>query len=197
MSTIYFTYHIYHPETNKHYYGARWKEGCSPKDLWKTYFTSSKKVHNLIEEYGKDSFIVEIRKTFDSKEKCLSWEQRVLKRLKVKKNDNWLNIAIGKPTMLGKKHSVSTKEKMKKPKGSWSEERKKAKSEEMKRKISSGDHKMPTTSGHTWSTETREKMKNRVPWNKDKSGLQTAWNKGLKKTNSNEAKITKSNSRSD
>lgn len=82
MSTIFFTYHIYHPKTNKNYYGARWKPGCKPEDLWTTYFTSSKKVHALIKEYGKESFVITIRKTFNNKTDCISWEQRVLKKVK-------------------------------------------------------------------------------------------------------------------
>ena len=35
--------------------------------------------------------------------------------------------------------------------------------------------------GKHQSDETKEKMKNRIPWNKGKKGLQVAWNKGLKK----------------
>ena len=145
MST-YFTYHIYHPSTNKHYYGARWKPGCHPNDLWTTYFTSSKKVHALIKEYGADSFVVEIRKTFADKTSCISWEQRVLKRLHVKRHDDWLNVAIGKPTMLGKKHKPETIKRMKKPKGPWSEERKQAKRADELKKIAAGKQ-MPTTKG--------------------------------------------------
>lgn len=39
--------------------------------------------------------------------------------------------------------------------------------------------------GKSWSNETKEKMRQakigHIPWNKGKKGLQTAWNKGLKK----------------
>jgi hypothetical protein len=84
MTTVYFTYYLYHKPTGKKYYGARWKPACNPSDLWDTYFTSSKHVHKLIEEYGKESFHYEIRKMFSNKSECISWEQRVLKRLKVK-----------------------------------------------------------------------------------------------------------------
>ena len=178
--TVYFTYYLYHKPTGKKYYGARWKPGCQPSDLWTTYFTSSKHVHKLIEEYGKDSFDYEIRKTFEDKSQCISWEQKVLKRLKVKTNPVWLNVAIGKPSMLGKSHSEETKQKMRKPKGPWSEERKLAKSIEMKNKIKSGTHKVPTTKGTKHSQETLDKFKSRIPWNKGKKGVQIAWNKGLK-----------------
>jgi hypothetical protein len=144
--TTYFTYYLYHIPTGKKYYGARWKPGCHPSDLWNTYFTSSKHVHKLIEEYGKESFEYKIRKTFVNKSECISWEQKVLKRLKVKTNNNWLNIAIGNPSMLGKRHSEETKAKMRKPKGPWSEERKLAKSLDEKNKIANGKP-MPTTKG--------------------------------------------------
>lgn len=146
--TVYFTYYLYHIPTGKKYYGARWKPGCQPSDLWTTYFTSSKHVHKLIEEYGKDSFVYQIRKTFEDKSQCISWEQKVLKRLKIKTNSDWLNIAIGKPSMLGKSHSEETKQKMRKPKGPWTEERKRAKKEDELKKIANGKI-MPSTKGLT------------------------------------------------
>lgn len=144
--TVYFTYHIFHTITKKHYYGARWKPGCHPKDLWTSYFTSSKLVHQLIDEYGADSFVVEIRRVFESKSECISWEQRVLKRLKVKRNDDWLNVAIGRPTMQGKHHSEETKQKMRKPKGPWTSERKHYKRLQMITKAREGAH-VPSTLG--------------------------------------------------
>lgn len=142
--TVYFTYCITNRITGQHYYGARWKDGCHPKDLWTTYFTSSKHVHNLIKEHGKDSFDIQVRKTFDTKEKCLSHEQKVLKRLKVKKREDWLNVAIGKPTFLGKKHTPETLAKMRKPKTvGWTEERRLAKSIQEKRRLAEGGKKPP------------------------------------------------------
>lgn len=87
-----FTYYLYHPETKMHYYGVRYKRGCEVSDIWTTYFTSSKKVKALIEVYGKDSFEVEVRKTFDSVSAARRWETKVLRRLKVEKKKHWLNI---------------------------------------------------------------------------------------------------------
>lgn len=87
-----YTYHLFHIPTEKHYYGVRWANKIVPeKDLWVEYFSSSKKVKRLIEEYGKGSFKIEIRKIFNNKFEALSWENRVLKRLKVVENPNWLN----------------------------------------------------------------------------------------------------------
>lgn len=193
--SVYYTYYIFNTITNQHYYGARWAEGCHPGDLWVTYFTSSKKVKHLIEEHGAESFIVEIRKTFTDKTKCREWERKVLSRLKIKSRDDWINegICAAPPRPRGYKHSPETIAKMKKPKGPWSDERRKAKSVAEKTKIQNGKT-MPTTKGYKHTPETLEKMKVRIPWNKGKKGSQTAWNKGLKKTNPSEPKITKHNS---
>lgn len=85
-----FTYLVFHKPTRKAYYGVRFAKGCSPEDLWSTYFTSSTRVKKLIEEYGTESFHVEIRKTFKDVESALAWEYRVLRRLDLK-NGIWLN----------------------------------------------------------------------------------------------------------
>lgn len=193
--TVYYTYYIFNTITNQHYYGARWADGCHPNDLWSTYFTSSKKVKELIERYGVESFIVQIRKTFTDETSCREWERRVLTRLKIKSRPEWINegICAAPPRPLGYKHSPETLAKMKKPKGPWSEERKLAKSLDEKNKIANGK-KMPSTKGYKHSPETITKMKKRVPWNKGKKDVQVAWNKGLKKNEPDQPKITKTNS---
>lgn len=87
-----YTYLVKHKPTGKVYYGLRTANKVDPiNDLWNEYFTSSKKVHNLIEETGKDSFEVEIRQTFDSVEKAIAWESKVLRRCNVLEKDIWLN----------------------------------------------------------------------------------------------------------
>lgn len=114
-----YTYYLYHKPTGKKYYGARWRKGCNPTDLWVTYFSSCKKVHKLIKEYGVDSFTYKIRKVFETKEQARLWEQKVLRRLKVKKSLIWLNTSLGTGLnisatygMLGKKHTEETKKLM-------------------------------------------------------------------------------------
>jgi hypothetical protein len=112
-----YTYYIFHPLTNQHYYGVRYAKNCHPDDLWKTYFTSSKKVKQLIKQYGKDGFTVQVRRVFNNLEEALSWEERVLRRLKVLDRDNWLNESIGgkhfrnikRSEIARKKHSEKTK----------------------------------------------------------------------------------------
>lgn len=95
-----YTYLIGWTELNKWYYGVRYcekysrtciyKTGCHPDDLWKTYFTSSKVVKQYREEYGEPD-VIEIRKTFTSKEKAIKWEERVLQSLDVIHKEHWIN----------------------------------------------------------------------------------------------------------
>jgi len=61
------------------------------QDLWQHYFTSSPKVQQLIEETGRDSFDIEIRKVFETKEQAVDWETRVLRRCRVLEDDRWIN----------------------------------------------------------------------------------------------------------
>jgi hypothetical protein len=87
-----YTYLIKHRPTGKVYYGFRCANKTEPhEDLWKQYFTSSPKVQQLIEETGKDSFDIEIRQVFETKEQAVAWETRVLHRCKVLHDDRWLN----------------------------------------------------------------------------------------------------------
>ena len=89
-----YTYFLLHRPTGLKYYGAKYSKNADPTKLWVNYFSSSKKVKKLIQEYGKDSFDFEIRKTFKTKEETLLWEQSVLKRLKVDERKDWLNVHI-------------------------------------------------------------------------------------------------------
>ena len=90
-----YTYLIKHRPTGKVYYGFRGANKVEPhEDLWKHYFTSSKKVISLIKETGVDSFDYEIRKIFDSKEQAILWETRVLRKCNVLHDDRWLNANI-------------------------------------------------------------------------------------------------------
>lgn len=72
-----YTYRIQCIPTGEYYYGVRYANGCHPNDLWVKYFTSSKDIHYLIKQHGKDAFICEIRKTFESIEAAIKWETRV------------------------------------------------------------------------------------------------------------------------
>lgn len=107
MSSIYkpFTYHIYCIPTGEHYYGVRWEQNCYPDQLWTTYFTSSKLVKDRIKTYGKQSFLVTIRKTFSSAEDAVKWESKVLRRIDAKNRTNWLNQHNNSPEFRCKGHT--------------------------------------------------------------------------------------------
>jgi len=128
--SIYFTYHLYHIPTGKNYYGVRYADGCNPSTLWTTYFSSSKVILTLIEEYGKDSFIPTVRKTFLLKEAAIQWETKFLQKIDAANNPLWLNQSNGdknfrgaiicseetrrkmRKAKIGKTHTEETKQKM-------------------------------------------------------------------------------------
>lgn len=91
--------HIYTPYTyligwssfNKWYYGVRYAKGCHPKDLWVTYFTSSRHVKQFRESHGEPD-IIQIRKTFNNFAEALTWEEKVLKRMNVASENKWINV---------------------------------------------------------------------------------------------------------
>lgn len=90
MKTIPYTYLIGWSQHSKYYYGVRYAKGCSPDDLWVGYFTSSKLVDDTRSVHGEPD-IIQIRKTFDSRESAILWEQKVLQRLDVLNKKHWLN----------------------------------------------------------------------------------------------------------
>lgn len=85
-----YTYLIGWSHLQKYYYGVRYANGSHPKDLWVSYFTSSKSVKSYREKFG-DPDIIQIRKTFSNSNEARVWEHKVLKRLNVIKEDKWLN----------------------------------------------------------------------------------------------------------
>lgn len=110
-----YTYLIRHLPTATVYYGLRFAKNCHPGDLWVKYFTSSKDIHKLIKEYGKDSFTTEIRRIFNNSADAIKWELTVLRRMKVLSRKDFINRNIPGTTirfML----SEETKQKMRKPK---------------------------------------------------------------------------------
>ena len=92
-----YTYLVKFKPTGKVYYGSRCQNvtkfnGTPSEDFWNHYTTSSENINNLIEEYGKDAFEYEIRRTFDSVEEMADWETRVLTRCRVlERQDRWMN----------------------------------------------------------------------------------------------------------
>ena len=86
-----FTYCLTFHLTGQRYYGVRYAKGCHPDQLWTSYFTSSETIKALIEEYGEDSFIFEVRKTFVTREQACSWETKFLTKINAAKHSGWLN----------------------------------------------------------------------------------------------------------
>ena len=85
-----YTYLIGWSSLEKFYYGVRFAKHCSPDDLWKKYFTSSKVVEDFVKTHG-DPDIIEIRNTFDDVDKARLWETKVLKRIRAKDRKDFLN----------------------------------------------------------------------------------------------------------
>lgn len=106
LSFVGYTYCIKFLPTGQVYYGSRCAKNCNPSEFWVKYFTSSKLVKKLINEYGKDSFVFEIRKTFaDDPKKAQHWEKRVLRRINAGSSPMFLNKSNGvAPTLIGWKN---------------------------------------------------------------------------------------------
>jgi hypothetical protein len=81
-----FTYLLKNKISGMWYYGVRYSKGCKTSDLFTTYFSSSVDIAADIMKYGIDAFNYEVRKVFSEVGDALSWEQRVLKRMKVRTN---------------------------------------------------------------------------------------------------------------
>lgn len=121
-----YTYFLKNIITNQVYYGVRYAKNCDPSDFWNTYFTSCKKVHELIKRYGKESFSFIIKKTFHDKRQAVKYEEKVLRRLKVWQKDVWLNNNVSggfinqTPEMIKTKHEKRKKTLELNPQISWS-----------------------------------------------------------------------------
>jgi hypothetical protein len=88
-----YTYLIGWSHLNKWYYGSEYgniTKIAHPTNLWTTYFTSSSYVESFRKTNGEPD-VIQIRKTFSTMNETRMWESKVLKRMNVVKNDNWLN----------------------------------------------------------------------------------------------------------
>lgn len=90
MKSIPYVYIIKNKTTGLKYVGAKYAYNSDPRLFWVTYFTSSKKVKELIDIFGKDDFTFRIIKTFTSKYDALKFENN-LNRLAFYRKD-YLNI---------------------------------------------------------------------------------------------------------
>lgn len=190
-----YTYLIQHRPSGKVYYGFRCANRVEPHDdLWKQYFTSSPKVQKLIEETGADSFDVEVRRVFETKEQAVAWETRVLTRCKVLNDDRWLNQNVAG-------YIVPTEESRKKISDFHKD---KPKSNEHKEKIRQGNlgkkkpprseeykalmSKIKSGQGNArYGKEVSEETRQRI--SEAKKGKQVAYNKGVPMSEEQKAKI--------
>ena len=86
-----YTYHIKCPN-GKQYYGYRYSNKVSPsEDLWKVYFTSSKLVKKLREQYDDSQFIATVDKVFETPDDARAYEEKFLTENNCVESDDWLN----------------------------------------------------------------------------------------------------------
>lgn len=85
-----YTYLIGWSKLNKYYYGVRFSKKSNPKELWVSYFTSSKYVNEFVKKHG-DPDVIRIRRIFKDREKAIVWEARVLTKMNVLNSERWLN----------------------------------------------------------------------------------------------------------
>jgi hypothetical protein len=157
-----YTYLIGWSKLNKYYYGVRFRKGCNPNELWKSYFTSSKYVKSFRELNGEPD-IIEIRKKFNDQNRARMWEQKVLQRIKAVYKDEWLNKSdqISIPSLRGNLNPMS-REDVK---------------EKHKQKLLTNEYRnnmRKIVTGRIHSEETKKKMSKSAIlrgvglWNKDK-----------------------------
>lgn len=172
-----YTYLIKHKPTNTVYYGFRSANKQEPhNDLWHDYFTSSSKVKQLIEETGVESFDVQVRRVFETKEAAIIWEATVLRRCKVLHDDRWINKNIAGYIL----HTVESNKKI-------SDYHKgKPKTEEHKKNLSLSQKGKPKVNSKNQTPEYREKM------SKAKSGEGNG-RYGLEVSNETRKKISEAN----
>ena len=96
-----YTYLIGWSKHQKYYYGVRYGKGCHPDDFWVSYFTSSKRVDHFRKEYGEPD-IIQIRKTFQTKEKARIWEHTAIRRCGMVDDDRFFNCHDGGKTFMNK-----------------------------------------------------------------------------------------------
>jgi hypothetical protein len=87
-----YIYQITFIKTGQKYIGSRTGRLCNPDELWVSYFTSSNVVKALIKKYGTDSFIVDYKIEYSSKEEAAEKERQLLIENNASKSDDFLNL---------------------------------------------------------------------------------------------------------
>lgn len=69
-----------HSGNRRWYIGVKYGQNSSPSDLWQSYFSSSKVIHQLLSEYGTKSFRTKIIKTFADEISARAYEERFIRK---------------------------------------------------------------------------------------------------------------------
>lgn len=88
-----YVYWIKNLTTGYKYIGVKYASNADPNTFWKTYFTSSKRVQLLIEQFGVGDFKTKILKTFDTAYDAILYEKHLLQF--AIKRDDYLNLHGG------------------------------------------------------------------------------------------------------
>lgn len=108
-----FFYILINKKTGKRYAGSKTNKGCHPTQFWNTTYFPNKAINKIIEKEGKESFIFEIRSIFDNIEKCISYENKFLKKIHAGDNPNWYNLNDdNKPISISNVYKINKYEKL-------------------------------------------------------------------------------------
>jgi hypothetical protein len=174
-----YVYKVKSKITGQYYFGSRCKNvrlSRSPEnDFWVRYTTSSKRVNELIRQFGKESFEIQILLKSENYSNCYDLEQELIE--KHLSDPLCLNLYCRKTnrfSTFGKTHSEETKSKIS------AKCKNRMVSDETKKKISNSTRgKKKTPEQIEAAAAGRRGKKNKVaPWNKGLVGVQVAWNKG-------------------
>jgi len=184
-----YTYIIKCPN-GKSYYGYRSANKVSPEDdLWKVYFTSSKRIKELREQYDDAEFVASVDKTFKTAEEAHEYETKFLMENDCVHSDDWLNEQCF-PVFVdttGYKHTEKTKKKMSKA------QKGRTLTEEHRKNLSKAKKGRNLTEEHRKNLS--KALKGQIPWNKGKTGVYTEAARkkmGTKHTEKTKKKISES-----
>jgi hypothetical protein len=207
-----YVYEGIHEPTGKKYIGSRYAAGCSPDDLWTTYFTSSKTVHRVIAEDGSDVFTTRIIQICFEAEEALALEHLLLCEVDASRNPWYFNRHNGGKDFApdeeahvksavaqkGKVISEETRTRLSMAlKGKPAHNKGRPHSAAHCARLSTALKGNQNTKGKTANEETRAKMsaarKGMPSPNKGKTG-KPAWNKGKSSSDTTRAKLCEAQS---
>jgi hypothetical protein len=164
-----YTYFLRNKITNQFYYGSRCKnvklKRTPQEDFWIRYFTSSKKVHNLIKTLGKESFEFQFLLEDVDYNKCYNLEQTlIIENIGKELCLNMYSRSNNKFSTAGKTHSIETKKKI---------------SAKAATRVQSAETIEKIKKTTTGKPKSAEHVKNAAAGRKGKKNKKAAWNKGL------------------